>query len=93
MTTVTAMIDWASNDRSLDIRKGVPKWPSPLNGGRPSPTFTDADREYVAEPLRVNGTRGAIRTCPFKISLKTVLPIARQYQIYLKPEQHPKRAA
>lgn len=51
--------------------------------GRP-PTFSDKDREHVADLLRQYGAREAVRQCVFRISLKTVLVIAREHQIELK---------
>ena len=60
--------------------------------GRP-PTFGDAERKYIAEFVREHGARDTVRICPFDVSLKTVLSVARQHQIELKPGRRPKRAA
>lgn len=51
--------------------------------GRPF-TFSDAERQKLAELIRQHGARGAQRVSWTPISLSTLLEVAREFEIELK---------
>ena len=54
----------------------------------------DGDRRaLLAELIRQHGARGAIAHAPEPVCLKTVLRIAREFEIPLQKGRRPKRAA
>lgn len=54
----------------------------------------DSDRRFLlAELIRQHGARGAITHAPEPVSLKTMLRIAREFEIPLQKGRRPKRAA
>lgn len=66
--------------------------PAPRKRGRP-PTFTRQQREQFAEMIRIHGARGTEEISSIPISLHTVLKIAREFQIPLKPGRRTGRRA
>ncbi len=54
----------------------------------------DGDRRaLLAELIRQHGARGAVAHAPESISLKTMLKIAREFEIPLRKGRRSKRAA
>ena len=60
--------------------------------GRP-PTFTQQDRQYLAELIREHGIRGAKRKSRISVCHQTLIKIAREFQIPLRPGRRAKQAA
>lgn len=60
--------------------------------GRP-PTFTTEQREQFAGLIWVYGARGTQEVSSIPISLATLLKIAAEFQIPLKPGRRSRRAA
>ena len=55
--------------------------------------FDGGQRALLAELIRRHGARGAIVHAPEPVSLKTMLRIAREFEIPLQTGRRPKRAA
>lgn len=55
--------------------------------------FDGDGRAQLAELIRQHGARGAIAHAPESISLKTMLRIAREFEIPLRKGRRPRRAA
>jgi hypothetical protein len=55
--------------------------------------FVGRERETLAELIREHGARGAIEHAPEPVCLRTMLRIAREFQIPLKKGARTKRAA
>lgn len=65
---------------------------TPRKWGRP-PTFTPEQRKQFAKAIRKHGVRQTCAISPVPISVKTLLKIAHEFKIELKPGRRPKRAA
>jgi hypothetical protein len=65
---------------------------TPRKRGRP-PTFTPAQRKQFAKAIRKHGVRQTCATSPIPVSMKTLLKIAHDFKIELKPGRRPKQAA
>lgn len=60
--------------------------------GRP-PTFTQQDRQYLAELIREHGIRGARRKSRISVCQQTLSKIAREFEIPLRSGRRAKQAA
>jgi transposase len=60
--------------------------------GRP-PTFTEGDRQHLAESIRQHGIQGTLRNAHIRISAQTLSKIAREFGIALRPGRRSPRAA
>jgi hypothetical protein len=59
--------------------------------GRP-PTFTQPDREYLADLIREHGIRGARRKSRISVCQQTLCKIAREFKIPLRRGNRSKSA-
>ena len=59
--------------------------------GRP-PTFTQRDRQYLAELIREHGLCGTRRKSRIPVCQQTLSKIAREFDIPLKPGRRTKQA-
>lgn len=58
-----------------------------------SRTFTQPDREYLADLIREHGIRGARRMSRISVCQQTLSRIAREFKIPLRPGKRSKKAA
>lgn len=66
---------------------------STTDGRRGHFKFVGSQRERLADLIREHGARGAIPHAPEPVCLRTMLRIAREFQIPLKKGARSKRAA
>lgn len=65
-----------------------------LNNRRGRPfTFDQETRRALAALIRQHGATGALERAPVSISMATLLKIAREFKIPLKPGRRTKRVA
>ena len=60
--------------------------------GRPR-TFTQSDREYLANLIREHGIRGARRMSSISVCQQTLSQIGREFKIPLRPGKRLQQAA
>ncbi len=60
--------------------------------GRP-PTFHAQDRQHFADLIRQHGVRGARDASDVPVCCKTLIKIAREFDIPLKSGRRPRKAA
>jgi len=62
---------------------------SEKNRGRP-PTFTEQERRYFLELIQTHGARQARELSEIPVSLPTLLKIAREQGLELRPGRRPR---